>query len=221
MDRIAENVDLAGETSCSAARVKSASLRAALRRPTRAEAEAAVKTLLAWAGEDTTREGLIDTPKRVAESWLEHFAGYREDPVAVLDGTFEEAHGYDDIVMLRDVRVESHCEHHIAPFIGVAHVAYMPNGRIVGISRLARVVEVLAKRLQTQERLTAQVAEAIATALLPRGVAVQIEAEHHCMATRGVRQPGVATITSRFSGVFETDAALRERFLRLTAPRRG
>jgi GTP cyclohydrolase I len=191
------------------------------RRPTRQEAEAAVRTLLAWTGDDPSREGLAQTPNRVVEAFHEHFAGYREDPLAVLDCTFEEASGYDDMVMLRDIRVESHCEHHIAPFIGTAHVAYLPSGRIVGISKLARVVEIFAKRLQTQERLTAQVAEAIDRALAPRGVAVLIEAEHHCMATRGVHQHGVAIVTSRFTGLFETDLDQRDRFLQLSRAGRG
>jgi GTP cyclohydrolase I len=189
------------------------------RHPTRQDAEAAVATLLAWAGDDPTREGLRDTPSRVAEAFREHFRGYSEDPIAILtEPCFEDVAGYDDQIMLRGIRVESHCEHHIAPFIGVAHVAYLPNGQVAGLSKLARVVEVFAKRLQTQEALTAQIAAAIDAGLAPRGVAILIAAEHQCMATRGVRQPGVTTITTRFLGAYERDADLRDRFLRLAAP---
>ena len=189
--------------------------RPAPRRPSRTEAEAAVRTLIGWAGDDPDREGLQDTPRRVADAFEEYFAGYRLDPTDVLSKTFAEAGGYDDLVMLRDIRVESHCEHHMAPFLGVAHVAYLPNGRILGISKIARVVEIFAKRLQTQEALTAQIADAIETALRPRGVAVLIEAEHQCMSTRGVRQPGVKTITTRFSGALEAEASYRDRFLQM------
>ena len=186
-----------------------------LKRPTRAEAEAAVRTLIAWAGDDPTREGLRDTPRRVTDAFTEYFSGYGQDPAEVLARQFEEAGGYDDLVMLRDIRVESHCEHHMAPFLGVAHVAYLPNGRIVGISKIARVVEIFAKRLQTQETMTAQIADAIEGALRPRGVAVLIEAEHQCMSTRGVRQPGVKTITTRFTGELESSASYRDRFLQM------
>jgi GTP cyclohydrolase I len=185
------------------------------RRPTRSEAEEAVRTLLAWAGDDAEREGLIDTPKRVAAAFEEYFSGYSADAIEVLSRTFEDVAGYDDMVMLRDIRVESHCEHHIAPFIGAAHIAYLPQRRIVGLSKLARAVEIFAKRLQTQETLTAQIADAIEQALAPRGVAVLIEAEHQCMATRGVHQPGVMTITTRFTGVFEQDSSYRDRFLQM------
>ena len=184
-------------------------------RPTRAEAEAAVRTLIAWAGDDPNREGLRDTPGRVTDAFEEYFSGYQLDPVDVLSRTFEETGGYDDLVMLRDIRVASHCEHHMAPFLGAAHVAYLPNGRILGISKIARVVEIFAKRLQTQETLTAQIASAIESALRPRGVAVLIEAEHQCMSMRGVRQPGVKTITTRFTGALETDASYRDRFLQM------
>jgi GTP cyclohydrolase I len=177
--------------------------------------EAAVRTLIAWAGDDPGREGLKDTPGRVAEAFQEYFSGYDLDPVDVLSKTFEETGGYDDLVMLRDIRVASHCEHHLAPFLGVAHVAYLPNGRILGLSKIARVVEIFAKRLQTQEALTAQIAEAIEHALQPRGVAVLIEAEHQCMSMRGVRQPGVKTITTRFTGALEVDASYRDRFLQM------
>jgi GTP cyclohydrolase I len=186
-----------------------------VRRPSRAEAEAAVRTLIAWAGDDPNREGLLETPARVADAFEEYFSGYRLDPIDVLSRTFEEAGGYDDLVMLRDIRVESHCEHHMAPFLGVAHVAYLPRGRILGLSKIARVVEIFAKRLQTQETLTAQIAGAIEDALKPRGVAVLIEAEHQCMSMRGVRQPGVKTITTRFTGALETDASYRDRFLQM------
>ena len=186
------------------------------RRPTQQEAEEAVRTLIAWAGDDPDREGLKDTPRRVVEAFLEYFRGYGQDAVAMLqEPTFEEVGGYDDLVMLRDIRVESHCEHHIAPFIGVAHVAYLPDGKVAGLSKLARVVEIYAKRLQTQETLSAEIADAIDKALSPRGVAVMIEAEHQCMTMRGVHQPGVAAVTTRFLGAFATDQALRERFLNL------
>lgn len=199
----------------------SAKRRAPLRRPSRAEAESAVRTLIGWAGDDPDREGLRDTPRRVADAFGEYFAGYRLDPADVLSKTFDEIGGYDDLVMLRDIRVESHCEHHLAPFLGVAHVAYLPDGRILGISKIARVVEIFAKRLQTQETLTAQIADAIETALQPRGVAVLIEAEHQCMSMRGVRQPGVKTITTRFTGALEADASYRDRFLQMVhGPRR-
>jgi len=188
---------------------------AGTKRPSRAEAEDAVRTLLAWTGDNPDREGLRDTPRRVADAFEEYFSGYRQDAAEVLAKTFEEAGGYDDMVMLRDMRVDSHCEHHLAPFIGVAHVAYLPAGRILGISKIARVVEIFARRLQTQETLTTQIADAIETALKPRGVAVLIEAEHQCMSMRGVRQPGVKTITTRFTGALESDASYRDRFLQL------
>lgn len=194
---------------------------AAPRRPSRAEVEAAVRTLIAWTGDDPSREGLKDTPQRVADAYEEYFAGYRLDPADVLSKTFDETGGYDDLVMLRDIRVQSHCEHHLAPFLGVAHVAYLPNGRILGISKIARVVEIFARRLQTQEALTAQIAEAIETALRPRGVAVLIEAEHQCMSMRGVRQPGVKTITTRFTGALQADASYRDRFLQMVHGPRG
>lgn len=186
-----------------------------LERPTREEAEAAVRTLIRFAGDDPTREGLHDTPKRVAEAYAEFFAGYTQDPVEVLSRTFEDVHGYDDLVMLRDIRLESHCEHHMLPIIGVTHVAYLPRDRVVGISKLARVVDIFAKRLQTQETMTAQIAGAIEAALKPRGVAILIDALHQCMTTRGVHKPGASTITTRFTGVFAEDADYRERFLRM------
>ena len=184
-------------------------------RPTRDEAEDAVRTLLAWAGDDPKREGLLDTPKRVVDAYEEWFSGYHENPHDYLSRTFEDVQGYDDIVMLRDIDVESHCEHHMAPFLGKACVAYMPTDRVVGISKLARAVEIFSKRLQTQETMTAQIAEAINDALKPKGVAVLIDAKHQCMTTRGVHHPDVATITTMFSGVFKTEQELRERFLRL------
>lgn len=185
------------------------------RQPSRAEAEEAVRTLLAWAGDNPDREGLRDTPKRVASAYQEYFSGYGADPVEALSRTFEDVGGYDDMIMLRDIRVESHCEHHIAPFVGVAHIAYLPQRRVVGLSKLARTVEIFAKRLQTQETLTAQVADAIEKALDPRGVAILIEAEHQCMSTRGIHKPGVSTITTRFTGVFEQDDSYRDRFLQM------
>lgn len=189
------------------------------KRPTRAEAEDAVRTLLAWSGDDPTREGLLETPKRVAEAYLEYFNGYAADPADELSRTFEDRAGYDDMVLLKDIRLMSHCEHHIAPFSGVAHVAYVPDRRIVGLSKLARVVEIFAHRLQTQETMTAEIASAIETSLTPKGVAILISAEHTCMSMRGVRQPGVATITTRFTGVFDKDPSWRDRFLSLVSGR--
>jgi GTP cyclohydrolase IA len=178
-------------------------------RPTREEAENAVRVLLRWAGEDPTREGLADTPGRVVRSYEEFFAGYAVDPVAMLECTFEETDGYDEIVLLRDIRLESHCEHHMVPIVGRAHVAYLPDRRVVGISKLARVVEAYARRLQIQEKLTAQIANTINEVLQPRGVAVVIEAEHQCMSTRGVHKPGVGMVTSRMLGAFRDDPATR------------
>jgi len=188
--------------------------------PTRDEAEAAVRTLIRWAGDDPSREGLLDTPRRVVDAYGEYFSGYSEDPLEVLSRTFEEVHGYDDLVMLRDIRLESHCEHHIAPILGVAHVAYLPRDRVVGISKLARVVEIFSKRLQTQETMTAQIAEAIEQALKPRGVAILVDALHQCMTTRGVHKTDVSTITTRFTGVFKDDADYRDRFLNMVHGRR-
>lgn len=184
-------------------------------RPTQQEAEAAVRTLLRWAGDDPAREGLLDTPARVARAYGEWFRGYAEDPAAMLARTFEEVEGYDDMVLLRDIRFESHCEHHLAPIIGRAHVAYLPAGRVVGISKLARVVDAFGKRLQVQEKMTAQIAGAIDAALRPRGVAVCLEGEHHCMSTRGVHRHGVSMVTTRATGAFETDPALRREFMAL------
>lgn len=185
------------------------------KRPSRDEAEDAVRTLIAWAGDNPNREGLLDTPQRVVDAYEEWFGGYREDPLTYLSKTFEDVQGYDDIVMLRDIQVESHCEHHMAPFLGSACVAYMPTDAVVGISKLARVVEIYAKRLQTQETMTSQILHAICDTLKPKGCAVLIDAKHECMTTRGVHHPNVSTITTQFTGVFKTDQELRERFLRL------
>ena len=184
-------------------------------RPSQEEAMDAVRTLIAWAGDDPKREGLLDTPKRVTKAYKEWFAGYDEDPVKYLSRTFDDVQGYDDIVMLKNIDVESHCEHHMAPFLGKAFVAYMPTQAVVGISKLARVVEIFAKRLQTQETMTAQICDAITESLAPMGVAVLIDAEHQCMSTRGVHHTDVTTITTQFTGVFKTDKDLRNRFLRL------
>ena len=184
-------------------------------KPTREEAMDAVRTLLAWAGDDPRREGLIDTPKRVVDAYGEWFEGYSADPDKELSRIFEDVQGYDDMVLLRDIEVESHCEHHMAPFLGKAYVAYMPTNRVVGISKIARVVEIFARRLQTQETLTQLIAEAIESNLQPAGVAIMIDAEHQCMTTRGVHHRHVSTITTRFTGVFKTDAALKDRFLKL------
>jgi GTP cyclohydrolase I len=186
---------------------------ATVRRPSRGEAEAAVRTLLLWAGDNPDREGLVDTPARVARAYEEFFAGYAQDPVELLARTFEETDGYDEMVVLRDIRLESHCEHHVVPIIGRAHVAYLPHKRVVGISKLARVVDLYAKRLQIQEKLTAQVANAINDVLEPKGVAVVIEAAHQCMTTRGIHKPGVTMVTSRMLGAFRDDAATRREFL--------
>ena len=183
--------------------------------PTRAEAEAAVRTLIRYAGDNPAREGLKDTPGRVVEAYEEFFAGYSQDPLDVLSRTFEDVHGYDDLVMVRDIRLESHCEHHMLPILGVAHVAYLPRDRVVGISKLARVIDIFAKRLQTQETMTAQIAEAIDNALKPRGVAILIDALHQCMTTRGVHKPNASTITTRFTGVFAESADYRDRFMRM------
>tara|TARA_R110002096_G_scaffold155241_2_gene319602 strand:+ start:1007 stop:1621 length:615 start_codon:yes stop_codon:yes gene_type:complete len=191
------------------------SARLATAKPSRHEAEEAVRTLIAWAGDDPAREGLLDTPKRVAKAWEEWFSGYGADPAAALGKTFEDVQGYDDMVMLTNIDVESHCEHHLAPIMGVAHVAYLPSDSVVGISKIARVVEIFAKRMQTQETMTAQIAGALTDAMKPRGVAVFIDAKHQCMTTRGVHHPNVSTITSTFTGEFKHDKDLRDRFMRL------
>ena len=188
-------------------------------RPSREEAEEAVRTLLLWAGDDPSREGLVDTPARVARAYEEFFAGYEVDPVALLERTFEETDGYDEIVLLRDIRLESHCEHHMVPIIGRAHVAYLPHRRVVGISKLARIVEAYAKRLQIQEKLTAQIANTIQQVLEPRGVAVVIEAAHQCMTTRGIHKPGVTMVTSRMLGAFRDDPTTRREFLAMIGSR--
>jgi GTP cyclohydrolase I len=188
-------------------------------RPTREEAESAIRTLLRWAGDDPDREGLRDTPSRVARAYQEFFVGYDTDPVALLERTFEETDGYDEIVLLRDIRLESTCEHHMAPIIGRVHVAYLPYRRVVGISKLARVVDAYAKRLQIQEKLTAQIANTIQEVLEPRGVAVVIEAAHQCMTTRGVHKPGVTMVTSRMLGAFRDNAATRRELLAMIGNR--
>ena len=182
---------------------------------TREQAEAAVRTLLRFAGDDPDREGLLETPRRVVDAYGEWFGGYRDDPTEYLRRTFEEVEGYDEMIVLRDIENESHCEHHMAPIIGRVHVGYLPDRWVVGISKLARVVEIFARRLQTQETLTQLIAEAIESNLQPAGVAIMIDAEHQCMTTRGVHHRHVSTITTRFTGAFKTDAALKDRFLRL------
>ena len=179
----------------------------------REEAEKAVETLIKWAGDDPTREGLIETPKRVINAFNEFFVGYKESPENVLSKTFNDVHGYDDIVMLTDISIHSHCEHHMVPIVGKVHLAYYPNKKVVGISKLARVVEIFAKRLQTQETMTQQICDTIQNVLKPKGVAVYVEAIHQCMTTRGVNKPGVATITSCFTGKFKTDARSERKFL--------
>ena len=184
-------------------------------RPSREEALKAVRTLLAWAGDNPDREGLKDTPKRVVDAYGEWFEGYEADVGKELSRTFEDVQGYDDMVLLRDIEVESHCEHHMAPFLGKAYVAYLPTEKVVGISKIARVVEIFSKRLQTQEVLTNQIANALEDHLNPAGVAILIDAEHQCMTTRGVHHRHVSTITTRFTGAFKTDPALMERFIKL------
>ncbi|MCA0256535.1 MAG: GTP cyclohydrolase I FolE [Proteobacteria bacterium] len=182
-------------------------------RPTREQAEEAVRVLLRWAGDDPEREGLIDTPKRVVDAYGELFGGYDADPADVLGTTFEEIAGYDDVVIVRDIPFFSHCEHHMVPIIGKAHVAYLPKGKVLGLSKIARVVEVYGRRLQTQEAMTAQIADAIQTNLDPKGVAVLIEAEHLCMAMRGVQKQGSSTLTTSFTGIFKSDPAEQARFM--------
>jgi len=186
---------------------------AAVQRPTREQAMEAIRTLIRWAGDDPSREGLLGTPERVVRSYREFFSGYDEDPVALLQRTFEETDGYDEIVALKDIRFESHCEHHIAPIIGKVHIAYLPDKRVVGISKLARLVDVFAKRLQIQEKMTAQIANTLDEVLQPKGVAVIIEAAHQCMTTRGVHKPGVTMVTSRMLGAFRDDPLSRREVL--------
>ncbi|MFV0280145.1 MAG: GTP cyclohydrolase I FolE [Rhodoblastus sp.] len=183
--------------------------------PSQEEAEAAVRTLLAYAGEDPGREGLIDTPRRVAKAYREFFAGYRENAGEILSRVFAEVDGYDDMVLVRDIDFASHCEHHMVPFIGRAHVAYFPSDGVVGLSKLARLVDMYARRFQTQEAMTAQIVDALETHLKPRGVAVYVEAEHMCMSMRGVRKQGASTVTTRFTGLFREDPAEQVRFLNM------
>ena len=182
-------------------------------RPSRLQAEAAVRTLIRWAGDDPERQGLLDTPARVVRAYEEWFAGYDDDPAQLLERCFEEIAGYDEIVLLRDIRFESHCEHHMAPIIGRAHIGYLPHQRVVGISKLARLVQAFAKRLQIQERMTAEIADALDRVLQPRGVAVVIEAAHQCITTRGVHSCGVSMVTSRMLGVFRERPETRQEFM--------
>ena len=184
-------------------------------KPSREEAEEAVRTLICWTGDDPDREGLIETPKRVVKAYEEFFEGYDIDPEEVLQKTFEEVQGYDDAVIVRNIRVESHCEHHIVPILGVAHVGYIPNNRVVGISKLARVVEIFGKRLQTQETMTAQIADTIQKVLEPKGVAVVVDASHQCMTTRGIHKTESSTITSRMLGAFRDNPETRSEFMNL------
>ena len=183
------------------------------KRPSKEEAEAAVRTLIEWAGDDPDREGLLGTPDRVARAYQEFFAGYNEDPVALLSTTFEETEDYDEMIVLRDIRLESHCEHHLVPIIGKAHIGYLPADRVVGISKLGRVIDVFAKRMQIQEKLTSQIAHTLYDVLKPHGVGIVIEAAHQCMTTRGVHKPGVKMVTSRMLGSFRDDITIRKQFL--------
>ena len=185
------------------------------RKPSRKQAEDAIHTLLLWAGEDPRREGLLDTPKRVARAYEDWFSGYKDDPVTYLQRTFEEVEGYDEMIVLRDITFESHCEHHMAPIIGKAHVGYLPRNKVVGISKLARVVEAFARRFQVQEKMTAQIANCIEEVLKPKGVGIVIEATHQCMTTRGVHKSGVSMVTSQMLGAFRKDARTRAEFLRM------
>ena len=185
------------------------------RKPSRKQAEEAVRTLLLWAGEDPRREGLLDTPKRVASAYEDWFSGYKDDPVRYLRRTFEEVEGYDEMIVLRDIEFESHCEHHMAPIIGRAHVGYLPRKKVVGISKLARVVEAFARRVQVQEKMTAQIANCIEEVLKPKGVGVVVEAAHQCMTTRGVHKSSVSMVTSQMGGAFRKDARTRAEFLRM------
>jgi GTP cyclohydrolase IA len=189
------------------------STEAPLARPTQAEAEAAVRTLLLWTGDNPAREGLLDTPKRMAKAYREMFAGYSDDPEEILGTTFEDVAGYEDIVLIKDISFFSHCEHHVVPIIGKAHVAYLPEGRVVGLSKIVRLVESFAQRLQTQEAMTAQIAATLQDVLNPRGVAILIEAEHMCMAMRGIRKTGSTTLTTSFTGAFKDSFEEQQRFL--------
>jgi GTP cyclohydrolase I len=208
-------------TSSHVAQVDRAARAGTAGRPTRRDAEQAVQTLIRWAGDDPAREGLRSTPQRVINAYESFFSGYGQDPVELLQRTFEEIDGYDEMVLLREIRFESHCEHHMLPIIGRAHVAYLPKKRVVGISKLARVVEAYARRLQIQEKMTAQIANSINEVLEPQGVAVVVEAEHQCMTTRGVHKPGVTMVTSRMLGRFRSDASTRREFLALIGPPSG
>ena len=190
-------------------------------KPSREQAEAAVRTLLAWAGEDPAREGLLDTPKRVVDAYGDWYSGYNDDPREFLERTFKEVAGYDEMIVLRDIEFESHCEHHMAPIIGKAHVGYLPDGKVVGISKLARVVETYARRFQVQEKMTAQIARCIQDVLQPLGVGVVIEGAHECMTTRGIHKRGVSMVTSKMLGSFRDDARTRAEFLRLIEVNRG
>ncbi len=192
---------------------------ATIRRPSREEAEAAVRTLIAWAGDDPTREGLLDTPRRVTKAYGEFFAGFEEEPAEVLARTFKEVGGYDDIVLVKDIPFSSHCEHHMVPFFGKVHIAYLPHDGVVGISKFARLVELYSRRLQVQENLTAQIIDAVNEHLNPRGAAVMIEAEHMCMSMRGVRAHGAQTVTHRFTGVFAEERDQQDRFFALVGKR--
>ncbi len=185
------------------------------RRPSKEEAQAAVRTLIEWAGDNPDREGLIGTPERVARAYREFFAGYDQDPAALLTTTFEETAAYDEMIVLKDIRLESHCEHHLVPIIGKAHIAYLPAGRVVGISKLARLIEIFAKRMQIQETLTSQIAETLQEELKPNGVGIVIEAAHQCMTTRGIRKPGVSMVTSRMLGSFRDDPTVRQQFFEM------
>lgn len=186
-------------------------------KPSRAEAEEAVKTLISWAGDNPEREGLIETPKRVVKSYEEFYAGYEQDPESILSKVFEEVEGYDEMIIVKDIRLESHCEHHMVPILGKAHVAYIPDQRVVGISKLARVVDLYAKRLQTQETMTAQIADTINRVLKPKGVAIVIDAAHQCMSSRGVHKTETSTVTSRMLGAFREDPKSRMEFMNLIA----
>lgn len=205
--------------ACAKPRVPDTAI-ATIQRPSREEAETAVRTLLAWAGDDPGREGLLETPRRVTKAFGEFFAGYEQDPGAVLAKTFKEVGGYDDIVLVKDIPFSSHCEHHMVPFVGKVHIAYLPHDGVVGLSKLARLVEVFARRLQVQENMTAQIIDAVNEHLNPRGAAVVVEAEHMCMSMRGVRAHGASTVTQRFTGVFAEERDERERFYQLLG-RRG
>ena len=181
-------------------------------KPTREQAQEAVRTLIAWAGDNPDREGLIETPKRVVNAYQDFFSGYQEDPIKILGKTFDEVDGYSDIILIKNIRIESHCEHHMVPFIGTAHVAYLPRDKVVGISKIARLVDVFSKRLQTQETMTSQIANTLNDVLKPRGVAVLIDANHQCMSTRGVHKVNSSTITTSFLGEFKVDQNLENRF---------